>query len=414
MDKIDKVLEKSIEFLLSPISINNSDTIANGGFYAFQNVNEPIRDTDNPFIFYEITGYGINLLLKLHNWYSEEKFLDIAKKAGECILKAQVISDNINTNGAIYDRYYPHSDKFFENFHVYPNAVCLGGLCEIYIKTGDKEFLQAAISIKNWLFQMIVKENSTVLGFHEFYSLNQNSQKIFPYESICIPFILLKFKKELELSQSEIIQLLDSVEWGKNSQTEQGYFPFFYSLEKKEFNKTAYSHFTMYPLYNLMGFPLAELEEYGSQNSLESYKKCGDWMTSVQGENGGFFTYYFDNDHVWHQQSPAVAQALCSFTLLYEKTNDEKYLNAAKSTIEWLVKNQIPNEKFSGSFYWVYPNKKYSKLQKKIMYGKEIIKNKVSGSEQIKDVTTLLDKIPIWSVQFTIEGLYRYKKCISS
>ena len=48
------------------------------------------------------------------------------------------------------------------------------------------------------------------------------------------------------------------------------------------------------------------------------------------------------------------------------------------------------------------------------MYAKEIIKNKISGTEQIKDVTTLLDKITILSVQFAIEGLYRYKKCISS
>ena len=414
MDKIDKVLEKSIDFLLSPISIDNSDTIANGGFYGFQNVNEPLRDTDNPFIFYEITGYGINLLLKLHNWYSEEKFLDIAKKAGECILKAQVISDNINTNGAIYDRYYPHSDKFFENFHVYPNAVCIGGLCEIYIKTGDEKFLQTAISIKNWLFQMIVKEDDKVLGFYEFYSKNQKSQKIFPYESICIPFILLKFQKELELSQSEIKQLLESVEWGISSQTKEGYFPFFYSLEKNEFNNTAYSHFTIYPLYNLMGFPLAELEELGVANSFESYKKCVDWMIKVQDGNGGFFTYYFDSNHVWHQQSSAVAQALCSFTLLYEKTHDEKYMNAAKKASQWLQENQITKEEFSGSFYWVYPNKKYSKLQKKIMYAKEILKNKISETGQIKDVTVLLDKVPIWSVQFAIEGLFRYKKLSSS
>jgi hypothetical protein len=72
MDKIDIALEKSINFLLSPMSIDNSETIANGGFYGFQNINEPLRNTDNPFIFYEITGYGINLLLKLHDWYNNE------------------------------------------------------------------------------------------------------------------------------------------------------------------------------------------------------------------------------------------------------------------------------------------------------------------------------------------------------
>ena len=179
MDKIDKVLERSIDFLLGPMSINNSDTIAKDGFYGFQNVSDLLRETDRPFIFYEITGYGINLLLKLHQWYSDEKFLDMANKAAECILKAQIKSEDKNTNGAIYDRYYPHSDEFFENFYVYPNAVCLGGLCEIYLKTGDDRFLQTAISIKNWLFQMIVKEDDNVLGFYEFYSKNQKSQKIF-------------------------------------------------------------------------------------------------------------------------------------------------------------------------------------------------------------------------------------------
>ena len=414
MDKIDNALEKSINFLLSPMSIDNSETIANGGFYGFQNINEPLRNTDNPFIFYEITGYGINLLLKLNDWYSNEEYLERAKKAGECILKAQVTSNDPNTNGSIYDRYYPHSDKFFENFHVYPNAVCLGGLCEIYLKTQNERFLQAAISIKNWLFQMTAKESDTIIGFHEFYSNNQKSQKIFPYESICIPFILLKFQKELELTQLEINQLLDSIQWGIKSQTADGYFPFFYSLEKKQFNKTAYSHFTIYPLYNLMGFPLAELDKLGSMNCFKSYQRGVDWITKVQENDGGLYTYYFDDEHVWHQQSPAVAQALCSLTRLYEKTNDIKYLNAAKKTSEWLVENQILDKKFGGGFFWVYPNKKYSKLQKKIMYTKEIIKNKISESDQVKDVTVLLDKVPIWPVQFAIEGLYKYKKCISN
>ena len=414
MNNIEEALQKSIDFLLSPMSIDNSDTVANGGFYGFQNIDEPLRDTDKPFIFYEITGYGINLLLKLYRWYSKEEFLQNAKKAGECILKAQVNSKDPNTNGAIYDRYYPDSNEFFHSFHVYPNAVCMGGLCELYQKTDDSRFLRAAISIKDWLFKMTAKENNSVIGFHEFYSSNQKSQKIFPYESICIPFILLKFQKELELSQNEINQLLESVSWGIKSQTQDGYFPFFYSLEKKEFNKTAYSHFTIYPLYNLMGFPLAEIEKFGCKNGFDAYKKCGEWMARVQDYNGGFFTYYFNNEHVWHQQSPAVAQALCSFTLLYEKTQDEKFLDAAKKASAWLIKNQINGGDFSGSFYWVYPNKKYSKLQKKIMYARERISNKISEKDQIKDVTVLLDKVPIWPVQFAIEGLYHYKKHSSS
>ena len=56
----------AVKFLLSPSSIDDSNTKAKSGFYGFQNTTKPMRDTDKPFIFYEISGYGINLLLKLY------------------------------------------------------------------------------------------------------------------------------------------------------------------------------------------------------------------------------------------------------------------------------------------------------------------------------------------------------------
>ena len=47
------------------------------------------------------------------------------------------------------------------------------------------------------------KQDDKCIGFREFHSTNQESEKIFPYESICIPFILLKFQDELELSNNQ-------------------------------------------------------------------------------------------------------------------------------------------------------------------------------------------------------------------
>lgn len=409
---VNEALDNSIKFLSSSSCIDMSDDISNGGFFGFQNTLQPLRDTDMPFIFYEITGYGINLLLKLSRWYNDEKFLQLAKNAASCILKAQVESKNPKSNGAIYDRYYTHSRKFFESFHAYPNAVCAGALCELYQSTKEEKLRESAIKIKDWLFEISI--NDLCVGFNEFYEPGQISQKVFPYESICIPFILLKFQKELELSEKEKNRLIESVNWGKKTQTNDGFFPFFYSLESKRFNTTAYSHFTIYPLYNLMGFPLAELDELGCSECFQSYQKCGEWMTRIQDANGGFFTYYFKGDHVWHQQSPAVGQALCAFLLLYEKTGDKKFLESARRSSQWLVENQIKEGKFSGGYYWIHPNKKYSNIQKKIMYAKERLTNKISDTSYTTDVTVLLDKVPIWPVQFAIEGLYRYSKLDSS
>jgi len=108
-------------------------------FFGFQNTIKPLRETDKPFIFYEITGYGINLLLKLNHWYGDSKFVELAKKAGDSILLAQIKNKDSKVNGAIYDRFYPQDDKFFETFHAYPNAVCAGALCELYQQTKDKK-----------------------------------------------------------------------------------------------------------------------------------------------------------------------------------------------------------------------------------------------------------------------------------
>jgi len=410
MNDVQLALDSAVKFLLSPSSIDDSNTKAKSGFYGFQNIAKPMRDTDKPFIFYEISGYGINLLLKLFKWYNDSKFLDLAKKTGESILPGQVTSSNPKTNGAFFDRLYPDSGNFFETFHSYPNGVCIGALCELYHETKDKRFLESARKATKWLFEMLERKDDKCIGFKEFSNENQNSDSIYPYESICISFILLKFQNELELSDKQKKDLGSAISWGTSSQTADGFFPFFYQPMQNKFNETAYSHFTIYPLYNLMGFPLSDLEDMGYKGCFDSYLRCGNWLTKVQDSDGGFYTYYHKDGHVWHKQSPAVGQALCSFVHLYEKTGEKKFWDSAKKAANWLVTNQLKDSQFKGAFYWIYPNKHLSLLQKKIEYAKERLAGKLSRSNDVSDVTILLDKVPIWPVQFAIEGLYRFDK----
>lgn len=403
-------LDSAVKFLTSPLSMDNSETKAKSGFYGFQNTTKPMRETDKPFIFYEISGYGINLLLKLYKWYNDSKFLEFAKNTGESILLGQVKNNNSKTNGALFDRYYPDSGSFFDTFHSYPNGVCIGALCELYHETKDRRFLESARAATRWLFEMLERKSDECIGFKEFYRDSEKSDRVYPYESICIPFILLKFQNDLELSDKQKNDLSSAISWGTRSQTVDGFFPFFYQSSQSRFNDTAYSHFTIYPLYNLMGFPLSDLEDMGHKGCFDAYLKCGNWLLKVQDSDGGFYTYYHKDGHVWHKQSPAIGQALCSFVHLYEKTGEKKFLDAASKSANWLVTNQLRESQFNGAFYWVYPNKHMSVLQKKISYAKERLYGKLSSSEYVSDVTILLDKIPIWPVQFAIEGLYRFNQ----
>jgi len=414
MTNIESSLQSAINFLVSPLSIDNSSSKAGGGFYGFQNIADTVRETDKPFIFYEIAGYGINLLLKLYRWYNDSKFLDLAKRTGECMLLAQVKSNDPKKAGAIYDRFYPYNCTFFDSFHSYPNGVCIGALCELYLQTRDNKFLESARAGISWLFGMVERKGDICIGFKEFYSESEKSDRVYPYESICIPFILLRYQNELEISEKQRSELNQAILWGQRTQRPEGFFPFFFQPLRNEFNNTAYCHFTTYPLYNLMGFPLSELEDMGNKSCFDSYLKCGNWLTRVQAEDGGFYTYYHQNGHVWHQQSPAVGQALCAMVHLYEKTGEGKFLESARKCAHWLVTNQIKDSQFGGAFYWIYPNKHLSTFQKKIKYARERLSGKLSRSEYVSNVTGLLDKIPIWPVQFAVEGLYRFSKLETS
>jgi len=407
---MEDTINKAIEFFLSTNCIDSSNSKSDGGVFGFQNISDNIiRESDNPFIFYEITGYGINLLLKLFQWYKDEKYLELAKNAARSLLFAQVTKEE--NAGVFYDKYYPHSGKFLEVFHAYPNAVCIAALCELHLITNNENYLNSAQNCYKWLLKTIIKdENLNSLGFTEFYDKNENSDKIFPYESICIPYLLLKFKKELKILSKDEDELKQIISWGISSQTKDGFFPFYYIPRNKQFNNTAYSHFTIYPLYNLMGFPLIEIDKIYDAKGTDAFLNCAKWLVSVQAVDGGFYTYYHESDHVWHQQSPSVGQALCTFVKAFEITKEKIFFKCAEKCHSWLSKNQIKTGKFEGGYYWIYPNKKISKFQKKIMYTKERLSQKISNSQNISNVSGFLDKIPVWSVQFAIEGLYRYNK----
>jgi len=112
-----------------------------------------------------------------------------------------------------------------------------------------KKYLDSARSIKDWLFQIIVRKNESCIGFREFFDQNHVSEKIFPYESICIPFILLKFKKELEIQEKQKDELFQTIDWARKTQTGDGFFSILFFDSKWQIQQ--HSLFTFYYLPTL-------------------------------------------------------------------------------------------------------------------------------------------------------------------
>ena len=100
------------------------------------------------FLYCEITGYAINFLLKLYKIKQEENFLNTAKKAGNFLIRFQAkagnlrgsIPWNVNEDGNSHHCYYS-----------FDTSVCLNGLADLYMVTGEKQYLQSAVMAADWL-----------------------------------------------------------------------------------------------------------------------------------------------------------------------------------------------------------------------------------------------------------------------
>jgi glycosyl hydrolase family 76 len=411
--QIGKAMARSINFLLSPLSIDlNENSKAYGGFYGLVSVN---KNDDEPFIFSEITAYSVRILLKLYSWTREERYRDIAILAGNWLLTAQYRGEDANAHGAFYDKFYTRSGTFDDAFYVYPNATCIGALADLYELTNGSKYLDAAKSCLKWLLGVMPHNvGNKCIGFKESYGLSKRefSGKVYPYESICVPYIILEHDKSLGLSEEQKAMMSSAIKWALESLDEGGYFPFFYSIDNGKFNRTAYTHFTIYPFYNLMGYPLLDLHRKGFGNCLETAKRLAEWAIRAQDADGGFYTYYFKGQHSWHKQSPATAQVACALMQLWHEVKDERYRRSAFAAAKWLVDNQIKEDPNAGGFYWIYPNKSLKPFSKQIIRAKEKLKLKIdkeSESEYLENYSGFLGRLPIWTVQFAIEALYRVK-----
>ena len=79
--------------------------------------------------------------------------------------------------------------------------------------------------------------------------------------------------------------------------------------------------------------------------------KAGDWLLSVQNENGSFFSKYYDApDEETHEDSLYVfdsGMTACGLVDLYKVTSKERYLKTAVKTMDFALKFQNSNGSFN-------------------------------------------------------------------
>ena len=398
-----------------PIYNNGPSSPAFGGFDGIHYLTKPRSRYEKPFVYTEITGYGVLLCLRLWKWERDQMFLELARRAGDWIVKAQYLGSNRKAFGGFFDRYYKDAGEFYPNLYAYPAAVCCVALTKLYESTDESKYLESALKAAEWLMGVMWHPISRGKGaFKEYYYLAKDtfSVRLYPYEAICTALTLMLLNALLK-DERYHVTAEEALSWALRTQTDDGSFPMCYDLNKGKYDSILYTHFIAYTLYNLVGFPLLDLSEMlNNMSYTEKAVKCADWLIRNQDKDGGLFTYYYvSGKHSWHKQSPSVAQAICAWLKVYERTNQEKYKEAAVKATQWLIENQhktTDKNHLAGALYWIYPNKEIS-LADRIYGFTDKLTRKIG---LIHPHLQFLDRIPTWSVQFAVEALYTAERLL--
>jgi methionyl-tRNA formyltransferase len=98
-----------------------------------------------------------------------------------------------------------------------------------------------------------------------------------------------------------------------------------------------YTEISGYAITTLVYF----FKEFKEQIFLDKAKHVGDWLLSIQDVSGAFPTaFYFDNKENKPKEFVTfdIGMVLNGLVNLFRETNEEKYLNSAKKTADWLLK----------------------------------------------------------------------------
>ena len=164
---LDEKINMNIDWMLNS-GIQNISGKHTGGFNGWYDLDKKLY----PFVYSEITGYGINALLFFNSLAHSLTFVQRAKLAARWI-----IDSAMHDCGGVRTRAYnidPDKMYSFDDnvLYVFDNGMVLSGLVNLYMATKKEEYLKAATNIGNFLLSMQKNDGF----FYAAYDANNNIQ----------------------------------------------------------------------------------------------------------------------------------------------------------------------------------------------------------------------------------------------
>ena len=157
--KSNQILNHNIKWLLtSDISIKNGYN--KGGVYGWKN----LKPVSFPFIYSEITGYGITSFLWIYSEFRNLAALQAAKECSEWIIK------NMKSYMLVARPPGPvKSDKISNLYYAFDNGMIIIGLLNLYKMTKDQNLLEIADHMAEKLIELFFDGSKLTARLDEAY-----------------------------------------------------------------------------------------------------------------------------------------------------------------------------------------------------------------------------------------------------
>ncbi len=282
----------------------------NGGFNGWFDVTSKTY----PFIYSEITGYGISSLIYLKKIYKSGVFSERAIAAAKWL-----INNAITPEGGVLTKYYYDNNNAderyrFENQNVFAfdTGIVLYGLCKVAAETNSEEIVVNCRKIADFLVSNMLKKNGEL---NAVWDLKRNE----PFNdenkwSTCSG----SYHSKIAMSMIAMHELTGEKSYRKTAERICETALKFQQPDGRFVTHSGNTH--MHPhCYSAEGLLYAG-NKLDRKDFIESSAKASNWAMNQQKENGGIPFLLENGKFVLHERTDVLAQVLRLASIFKQKT----------------------------------------------------------------------------------------------
>lgn len=341
--KIDNAIKNAINWFLS-MQVRSGNF--KGGFLS--GINFGWLSHVPPFIYSEISGYGLKMLLNLSR-DGEHHLMERVMAAAGFLLKVQC-NEGAFAHGVLHPQ-----NSLVDTYYTFDTAICTSALLDLYKVYPNEEFLDSSKKAGYWLVKMAQNDDGSFKSKYDGHGNFVKESKWYGDRCCLHGKNVISLLKVWENTGESLFKSSAerAADWIRSLQLPDGAF------KVNDEENYIFTHAHCYATEGL----LYAYYMIGESDYLSAAIRAGDWLMNVQEDDGGLLNLYGNISLISRARNnifpvrmkpvDAVAQAIRIWMALYSLSGDMDLLESAHKAVNFLLRAQYSKGKpdLQGGFY---------------------------------------------------------------